>query len=221
MQNKVILFDWDGTLADNFDVIKNGINHVFSHFNMPLWSDEEAKRNIRLTARDLYGSLFNDPKDVKMALDIYLSYVEENHLNVVKPIMGAEGFIRALHEAGYVLGIVSNKTQRFLDREVEKLGWQDMFNVVIGAGTAKHDKPHPDSIHLALERLNAQANDAIYVGDTETDMLAAKNASVSPIFVTYGLGLESDLKKTVFTGSMPVICHDYRELCNAISSQKI
>ena len=77
MQNKVILFDWDGTLADNFDVIKNGINHVFSHFNMPLWSDEEAKRNIRLTARDLYGSLFNDPKDVKTALEIYLSYVKK------------------------------------------------------------------------------------------------------------------------------------------------
>lgn len=221
MRNKVVLFDWDGTLADNFDVIKDGINHVFAHFNMPLWSDKDAKNNIRLTARDLYSSMFDNPDDVATALEIYLSYVEENHLDVIKPIVGAEEFVRGLCSDGYVLGIVSNKTQRFLDREVAKLGWQDMFNVVIGAGTAAHDKPHPDSINLALERLCADAEDTIYVGDTETDMLAAKNAMVAPVFVTYGLGVVGDLKKTVFTGDMPVICNNYNELRNAISFQKM
>jgi HAD superfamily hydrolase (TIGR01509 family) len=217
MDRHVILFDWDGTLADNYDVIKNGINRVFGHFSMPQWSDEDAKKNIRLTARDLYNSLFTNPDDVDTALKIYLSYVEDNHLDIVKPIDGAGDFIRKLHDAGHVLGIVSNKTQRFLDREVQKLGWQGMFDVVIGAGTAKHDKPQPDSINLALETLKVSAQQAVYVGDTETDMVAAKNAMVKSVFVTYGLGNADDLKKTVFTAQMPIICNNYNELYEALT----
>tara|TARA_R110002126_G_scaffold13118_2_gene56415 strand:- start:106045 stop:106701 length:657 start_codon:yes stop_codon:yes gene_type:complete len=217
MTKRVVLFDWDGTLADNYDVIKNGINQVFSHFSMPLWTDEDAKKNIRLTARDLYSHLFDDQNDVDTALKIYLSYVEENHLDIIKPIDGAEDFICKLHNEGYVLGIVSNKTQRFLDREVLKLGWQDMFEVVIGAGTAKRDKPQPDSINLALKRLNATSAQAIYVGDTETDMIAAQNALVKSVFVTYGLGDVDDLKKTVFATQMPSICNNYKELREAVS----
>tara|TARA_R110002124_G_scaffold64985_2_gene177602 strand:- start:407220 stop:407897 length:678 start_codon:yes stop_codon:yes gene_type:complete len=212
----LVLFDWDGTLAENYDVIKDGLNHVRAHFDLPLWSDEDAKKNIRLSARDHYHELFDDPDDIARAISLFLDYVDKKHLETIKAITGADLFLQRLKDQGSTLGIVSNKTQKFLDREVDLLGWRKYFDVSIGAGTAKNDKPHPDSIHLALSRLKAPAEKLYYVGDTDTDMLAAYRAEITPIFVTFGIGCFDDLNKGEFKMIKPHICHDYDSVYNIL-----
>ena len=213
-----ILFDWDGTLVDNFSVIKGGLNAVFTHFDMPLWDDETAKRNIRLTAKDLFAKTFHAAEDQSKALEIYLGHVERNHLAEISIISGAAAFLESLHAIdGLKLGIVSNKTQRFLDAEIAHLGWQDYFVIQIGAGTASKDKPHPDSILLALERIGKNAAETRYIGDTHTDMLAAYNAGVEPVFVTYGLGGVHDLGSDVLGGTLPKIIDTYPDLLDFLT----
>ena len=208
-----ILFDWDGTLAHNFSVIKNALNRVFSHFGLPEWQDDDAEKNIRLTAKDLFATLFDDADDRQKALEIYLGYVEKNHLIDFVSIDGAAVFLKNLQATDrFVMGVVSNKTQRFLDAEIGYLGWQDYFMVQIGAGTAAKDKPHPDSINMALSQIGGQAKNSFYIGDTHTDMIAAKNAGIEPLFVTYGLGRVKDLSSQVFTHGLPKCFDNYDDL---------
>lgn len=220
--NCIVLFDWDGTLADNFSVIRDGLNYVHEHFSMPIWSDEEARQNIRLTARDLYSKTFDSDEDVEKAIKLYLAYVDAKHLELIEPIKGSIEFVKKLKSVGFRLGIVSNKTQRFLDKEVKQLGLEDQFDAVIGAGTAARDKPHPDSILYAIDKLNLEAepDKVFYVGDTDTDMLAARRAGADGVFVTYGLGRVEDLKKTVFVDNFPKICNDYEELYELLVNEK-
>jgi HAD superfamily hydrolase (TIGR01509 family) len=216
----LVLFDWDGTLAENYAVIKDGLNHVRAHFNLPLWSDEDAKKNIRLSARDHYHELFDDPEDITKAISLFLGYVDKKHLETIKAIAGAEAFLQRLKNQGSTLGVVSNKTQKFLDREIEKLGWAHYFDVAIGAGTAKRDKPQPDSIHLALSQLNVSTTDIYYIGDTDTDMLAAHRAEITPVFVTFGIGCPDDLYKGEFEPIKPDICNDYDAVYNVLYTKK-
>lgn len=216
-----ILFDWDGTLAENFDVILGGINNVFAFFDMPLWSEEQAKLNIRLTAKDLFTKTFSSTSDYEKAIELYLQYVEDRHLDTIFSIDGAPEFLATLKSYGYTLGVVSNKTQRFLDKEVQYLGWNDYFDVVIGAGTAAQDKPNPDSILLALERLDHYEGEPVYyVGDTDTDMTAASRANVSSIFVTFGLGTVEDLDNLHEDIAYPEICHNYNDVKKLLQIEK-
>ena len=128
-------------------------------------------------------------------------------------IDGAAVFLKNLQATDrFVMGVVSNKTQRFLDAEIEYLGWQDYFMVQIGAGTAAKDKPHPDSINMALSQIGGQAKNSFYIGDTHTDMIAAKNAGIEPLFVTYGLGRVKDLSSQVFTHGLPKCFDNYDDL---------
>lgn len=211
---RVILFDWDGTLVDNFSVIHNGLNAVFKSFNMKLWSDDESRKNIRLTAADLFSQLFPNKSDMDYALDIYRGYVEKHHIEYLVELKGAAKMLSELKQRGYILGIVSNKTQRFLDKEVRELAWDNYFDVIIGAGTAPKDKPNPDSIFYALSKLELDNNkdEVFYVGDTETDMFAAQAANIDSVFVSYGLGETEHILDNKDLIKTPIISNNFIDL---------
>lgn len=187
-----ILFDWDGTLIDSLPALHSYYNHVLGLYGLPLLTMDDAKKNIRKSAREVFPDIFGNQADE--ALDHYFAYVRKTHLSHLREIVGATDFIHTLYDFKIPMGVVSNKRDEFLQREVALMPWGDKISLSMGAGIAVHDKPAPDPLLLAAQKLglDAVAHHIWYVGDTETDMQAAVAANFQPIFIEHGLGTRDD-----------------------------
>ncbi len=187
-----IFFDWDGTLVDTLPAMTSYYNHVLKSFSMPLMTQEQARKRVRLSSRESFPQLFGERAEE--AYKIYYDYVEEAHLGCLTPFDGTHSFLDKIAALGIPMGIVSNKRHKFLIREITHLGWDKYLVSNIGAGEAAKDKPAPDPLLMAAEKmgLHPDKDELWYVGDTETDMMAAIAAGFQPIFIEHGLGTRAD-----------------------------
>ena len=213
-----ILFDWDGTLIDSLPALHSYYNHVLSAYNLPLLTLDEAKKRIRKSARDVFPEIFGDKAEE--ALDLYFAHARKTHLDHVREIDGADTFLRRLQTYVRPLAVVSNKRNEFLQREVTLMGWNGLVHPVVGAGVAARDKPAPDALMLAMNRMNVNpdTHHVWYVGDTETDMQAAYAAGCQPIFIEHGLGTRADC---VGVGVEPYFVADFAEILRLVENLRV
>jgi len=177
---RLLLYDWDNTLVDGWAGITASLNAAFDAFGLPHWSVQDTRERARVSMRESFPLLFGD--DWTRARDIFLAVLAEQHLAHVRPMPGAADLLEA--GRGWTQGVVSNKTGRFLRAEVSHLGWADFFATVVGAGDAAADKPDPAPILLALGNLGAvTGSDIWYLGDTASDMQAARAARVTGVLI--------------------------------------
>jgi len=180
-----ILFDWDNTLIDTFPLLFAAHNEVRKAMKAPLWSEDEAKANIRLAAKDAFPMWYGDRAGEAMA--VYDTTVRASHLQHMEIIDGAAELLAHLHAKGVLMGIVSNKRGEFLRAEVSQTGWAEYFAVVLGADDIQGPgKPSPEGVGQALKKLNIPATLRVncwYVGDTENDIRTARAAGMIPVFI--------------------------------------
>ena len=190
-----ILFDWDGTLVDTLPAMTSYYNHVFQKFNKPTITIDEAKKIIRKSSRELFPEIFGCNADA--AFDAFYEFVEKTHLHHLTPFDDSPAFLKKIFSMNIPVGIVSNKRHKFLIREISHLGWDKYLVSNIGAGEAAKDKPAPDPLLMAADKmgLHPDKNEIWYVGDTETDMMAAIAAGFQPIFIEHGLGTRADCEE--------------------------
>jgi pyrophosphatase PpaX len=97
-----------------------------------------------------------------------------------------EDVLATLKERGHRLGIVTAKRRLTVDLAFARLPIEHLFETVVGGDETEHHKPHPAPLLLALDRLGAAPEDAVYVGDSPFDMEAAKAAGLFAIGVSWG-----------------------------------
>ncbi|MEM7617940.1 MAG: HAD family hydrolase [Pseudomonadota bacterium] len=182
-QYKAVIFDWDGTIVDTCGLILDAHNHVRKHFDKPLWTMEDFLGRASESAREYYPKVYGDRAEE--AQEVLYDYVEAHHLNYLEPMADSENLLNEIKQLGLPMAIVSNKRHKTLGIEIEHVGYQDYFDFVIGAGVAKRDKPSADPILDAMAALNhnLKPEEVLYVGDTETDLLAAQNAKLPVVFI--------------------------------------
>jgi phosphoglycolate phosphatase len=96
----------------------------------------------------------------------------------------AEDVLREAAKAGIYLGVVSNKTGKYLRAEADHLGWTGLFGRLVGAQDAVRDKPAADPIHLALRDSGIPAGpDVWFVGDAPIDVTCGRAAGCTTVFV--------------------------------------
>lgn len=179
---KAVFFDWDGTLVESLNFLHMAHNHVRSHFGLTAYSFDEFKENMRFSSRQLYPVVYGDKADE--AMDILAQFMNDNHLKNIQLIDGAIELLESLHKAGIPMGVVSNKRQSFLTREIAHLGWGPYFKSVVGAGIAPRDKPEADPLVMALDQAGLKPGpEVLYIGDTETDLLCAGAAGCTVAFL--------------------------------------
>lgn len=177
---QAILFDWDNTLVDTFDLIFDAINHVLNTFEKPLWTREQAIERIQASAREGLPSLFGDQWE--NALHCYRDFYRAKHLDCLKPTTGAKALLDTLQKANIPLGIVSNKGGELLRKEVTHLGWDSYFLAIVGSKDAPHDKPAPDMAILALEKMTISSSNNVWlIGDAPVDWECAEALGCLPI----------------------------------------
>jgi phosphoglycolate phosphatase len=180
---RALIFDWDNTLVDSWEAIAAAMNFTRAQFGLPQWSLDEVRVNCTRAARDSFPEWFG--AEWKKAYDIYYAgFDAERKKRTLQPLPGAAELLRWLKAQEIPLFVVSNKRGDYLRLEADKLQWRTYFTGIAGAQDAPRDKPareHVDHV-LALGGI-APGADIWFVGDSETDMLCAKNAGLTPVLI--------------------------------------
>jgi phosphoglycolate phosphatase len=179
---RAILFDWDGTLVDNWGVIHGALNDVLEAHGMARWTREEAMERISRSQRDSFPTIFG-PR-WQDARDAFYRNFEARHLADMVVLPGAAALLAGLRADGIALAVVSNKQGGYLRRESTHLGWDGHFVSLIGAGDAPNDKPSADPVHLALKETGVPAGpDVWFIGDSSTDIATAFASGCTAILI--------------------------------------
>jgi len=179
---KAIIFDWDNTLVDTWPNITHTINATLVAMGQKPWSEGEAKQRIAKSLRDSFPVLFGDQWE--KARDVFYSTLESCHIDMLTVLPGAAEAILGLAKTGIPMAIVSNKTGKYLRKEIQHLGWEKYFQTIVGAGDLDHDKPAPDAVIAFLDRVKlAPGSDIWFVGDSPVDVEAAYATGCTSVFI--------------------------------------
>lgn len=183
-----ILFDLDGTLLDTLDDLTDGVNHVLSQFGYPRRSREEVCRFVGNGAAVLMQRAVPQGMDWQKPLEAFQSYYRDHCQIKTAPYPGIPEALKEL-AARYPLAIISNKP----DKAVKKLCAQYFPGIfALGESEICPRKPSPDMVLLGMRQIGADR--CIYVGDSEVDVLTAKNAGVSCLSVLWGFREEAEIR---------------------------
>jgi phosphoglycolate phosphatase len=180
---RAILFDWDNTLVDTWQVIHAALVPTFELMGLRPWTLEECRQRVRGSARDEFPKLFGNRTEE--ATRHFYQRFEATHLELLRPLPGAAELVAGLAGQGLYLGVVSNKRGITLRKEAAHIGWDRHFRRLVGATDAARDKPAPDPVLLALAAHEQSLPDEAvwFVGDTDIDMLCAVNAGCLPVLL--------------------------------------
>lgn len=185
MTIKTILFDLDGTLIDTNALIIQSFTHTFEKHTGRTYTEEEI---LPFIGPPLIDTLRN--VDLEQADAMMITYREHNiklHNTLVKPYPTVVETIKALHEAGYTLGIVTTKITETAKLGLEITGLLPYFEVIIGLTEVTHAKPHPEPVLKALDALGKTPFDALMVGDNYHDIEAGQNAGTKTAGVSWSI----------------------------------
>jgi len=177
-----ILFDWDNTLVDSIPSIGRAINITLTAMGQEPWPQKEMSQRIGRSLREVFPDIFG--AKWQEAREIFYAAFERSHLEELKALPGAIEVLKNANSLGLVLGVVSNKVQKYLEREVEHLRWNQYFFRVVGAGHANRDKPAPEPVFSVLEGSGVDAGqDVWFVGDNLLDMECGTAAGCQTVLI--------------------------------------
>lgn len=176
----VFLFDWDNTLVESWDTIHNAWNATLDDFSLPRATLAETKARVRLSAKESFPKVFG--ADSARAIALYRKHYQDAH-TTPKPILHAETFLQFCQEQRIPCGVISNKSDDFLQQEIAELEWQSYFPLgSIGAGKASADKPNPIVLHTLLPEV-ADFSNYYYIGDTGVDIEFAHRCGMVSVLI--------------------------------------
>ena len=186
---RAVVFDLDGTLLDTLPDIGAGSNAALRHSGLPERSLADYRRLVGNGIRVLMRRAVPDdtPDDVyEKTLAFYLQYYPEHCTAHTKFFPGIEQMLRTLHGAGYMLGVLSNKTEKTAVRIMDHYFPKNLFRLVWGNNGQRPLKPDPSAGKLLCEELGVAPDELMYVGDGDTDMEFASKNGFFAAGVTWG-----------------------------------
>ena len=182
------IFDLDGTLLDTLQDLAQSVNHALRTFGMAERPRGEIQQMVGNGVRLLVErAVPPGTKDgvTKQVFEAFCKHYLEHSADSTHPY---EGIMETLHELkrrGARTAIVSNKLQAGVT-ELHERFFRDSIDVAIGEQTGIRRKPSPDMVDAALRNLNAGKDGAVYIGDSDVDILTARNSGLPCISVLWG-----------------------------------
>ena len=185
---RAIIFDFDLTLADSTKGIIECVNFALERLNLPQADDERIKRTIGLSLEDTFRSLTGqtNSQNVSLFASNFVKRADQVMVDLTSVFDSVPATTERLIEMGFELGIVSTKFRYRIEEILEREGLSNRFGVIIGGEDVAEHKPHPEGLTTAISRMQMDANDVLYVGDSKVDALTAARAKVPFIAVLSG-----------------------------------
>jgi pyrophosphatase PpaX len=181
----VVLFDLDGTVVDSGGIILASMRHATRTVLGREIPDQALMSAVGGPGLEAQMRVFGGEQNTAELIRVYREHNEPLH-DGLRLCVGMDDVLVRLKDAGRRLGIVSAKRRRTVELAFAATEIGHLFDVVVGGDEAENQKPAPDLLLLALERLGAAPGDAAYVGDSPFDMQAARAAGVHAVGVTWG-----------------------------------
>jgi 2-phosphoglycolate phosphatase len=194
---KLVIFDFDGTLADSVPSIHRNINIMAKMYGKPAVPSRRVIGAVGMGIGTMLGQIFK-PVIGKMGIDRvradYVRLYRKNHNYKMRLFPGVKGLLRHLKASGATLMIISNKLGFFVKSSCNYTGIRKYFREIIGRGELKKDKPDPYPVLYAMKKYGATRENTLFVGDSQYDAECAKRAGVRFAYYSKGYG---DKKKTL------------------------
>lgn len=179
---KLLIFDMDGTLIDTDKVLFETWKELFLLYKPKDFKiDEEVIRTYSgPPIQESIAKAFPE-KDQAFILKEYRTRTEKYYDYYLKIYPGEKEVLKRLHDEGYILTIATQKNKKMALRSLEMKEIYDYFSLILTSNDGFKTKPSPDMINYILANFNCKPEEAVMIGDTAYDYLAAKNANVKSI----------------------------------------
>lgn len=218
-----VLIDLDGTLIDSVPDLSYCVDEMMKQLGLPL-RGEAAVRNWvgngvqRLVERALTNDLDGMPDQELMdkAYPIYLELYKHNTSQRSCVYDGVIEGIEWMQAQGYTLACVTNKAEAFTMPLLRDKGLLDYFKVVVSGDTCAEKKPHPMPLLHAADLLGVAPENALMLGDSKSDVKAARAAGFHVFCMTYGYNHGEDIRNY----TPDVVMDSFMELPNYLVAKE-
>lgn len=188
MKYKLAIFDLDGTILDTLEDLTDAVNFALKECGYPKRSIAEIRSFVGNGIRKLIERALPEgtaETEISRVHGIFAPYYKE-HCNVkTRPYDGVPQMLLELRMAGVKTAVLSNKAD-FAVQPLVAQYFPNLFDLALGERPGIPRKPAPDAVFEILDRLDVQKADAVYIGDSDVDLLTAQNAGIPCISVDWG-----------------------------------
>ena len=198
---RMILIDVDGTLVDSVPDLAYCVDELMKALDRPVHGEAKVRNWVgngveRLVRRALIGQLDGEPPDADYAraYPIFLELYAENTSKRSRLYPGIREGIDWLKSQGYLLGCVTNKAAQFTLPLLQDLGVRDDFAIVVSGDTLPVKKPDPAPLLHAAQHFGVTPAESLMVGDSVSDVKAARAAGFQIVCMSYGYNHGVDIR---------------------------
>ncbi|CAM3991417.1 TPA: phosphoglycolate phosphatase [Vibrio vulnificus] len=192
---KLIAFDLDGTLLDSVPDLAVAADQATRAVGFPGVTELQVRDYVGngadiLIGRALSQSLTINPElsdELRaQARELFDDFYQQTGHKLSHLYPTVKETLKALHQAGFTLALVTNKPSKFVPDVLQQHGIADYFVDVLGGDSFPEKKPNPIALNWLMEKHQIQPTEMLMVGDSKNDILAAKNAGCASFGLTYG-----------------------------------
>ena len=199
-QPKLIMIDVDGTIVDSVPDLAYCIDEMMLKLGLAKCGEAKVRHWVgngipKLVERALTGELEGRPikKVFDLAYPIFLDFYEDNATQRSYLYDGVREGLDYLKSQGYQLGCVTNKSEQFTHPILKVLGIFNDFKIIISGDTLVKKKPDPMPLLYCAEHFNLKPEDCLMLGDSVSDVKAARAAGFAIICMSYGYNHGNDI----------------------------
>lgn len=194
---KAILFDLDGTLLDSPKIIMEGYKEAIrKHVSGYNLTESETTAVLGMTLSIAFDRHKENDEHLNEMIDTFREVTNRLTKQGLMFYDNAEEVINYLKAKGYLVGIVTSKNRKIVLENLESVGFDvNIFDCLVTSNDTVLHKPNPDPIIYALEQLNVNSDEAIYIGDHENDIKAGFRAKLKTGLMGYSYRLNEAIKE--------------------------
>ncbi|UPG84014.1 phosphoglycolate phosphatase [Luteibacter aegosomatis] len=195
MSFSLVIFDLDGTLVDSAADIAEAVNRTLSDWKLPTYDVTTITGWVGEGSRQLITYAFEDAgsdADIDDVMPGFLEHYAETALDGIA-YEGVVDTLKALHARGVKLAVCTNKNEEFVRPLLEARGMLAYVDDIVGGNTLPQRKPSGVPLTYLAEKAGVPLDEVLMVGDSESDVLSAKDAGVAFVMVSYGYRKSLDI----------------------------
>ena len=194
---KLIIFDFDGTLADTRQQIVETMQQTIQTLGLASRTNEQCASMIGLPLKQAFTDLIPMSDEMgDQCVDTYRRIFNTNNAAYIIPTFpNVIETLLQLSAKGYILTIASSRSRKSLLDFVHSMHLEEIFPYILGADDVIHAKPHPEPVLRTLEAFGCSPEEALMVGDMKYDIEMGRQAGTRTCGVTYGNGSPQELKE--------------------------
>ena len=192
---KLIILDFDGTLADTRGLIVMTMQQTIQELGLEHRTDDQCAAMIGLPLKQAFTDLIPMTDEMgDLCVDTYRKIFKENNTNYTAPAFpNVLETLQLLSDKGFTLTIASSRSHWSLMEFVESMNLQEVMSYILGGDDVTQAKPNPEPVLKTLEIFGCTPDEALVVGDTWYDIEMGRRAGVRTCGVTYGNGTREEL----------------------------